>query len=155
MTPVPTSSKINRLALYVYWDGQAEAKSYALYYIGALLQVCSHVLVVVNGDLSSEGQEAFRRIGAEVLLRENKGYDFAGWKAGFEHLGWDRVKTFDEVVLCNSSCYGPVGHFFEPVFQEMATRSSDFWGLTSYPRDGRQIPWHIQSYFMVLIYIFY
>lgn len=138
-----------RLGIYVYWDGQAEAKKYALYYIGHLLEVCQRVLVVVNGKLKEEGIQSFQSLGAEVILRPNEGYDFAGWRDGFQHIGWDRVKTFDEVVLCNSSCYGPVGGSFQPMFDKMAGKEADFWGISRYPQDGRRIPAHIQSYFFV------
>jgi len=138
-----------RLGIYVYWDGQAEAKRYALYYIERLLEVCQKVLVVVNGKLKEDGIQSFQSLGAEVMLRSNEGYDFAGWRDGFQHIGWEKVKTFDEVVLCNSSCYGPVGGSFQPMFDKMAEKEADFWGISRYPQDGRKIPAHIQSYFFV------
>jgi rhamnosyltransferase len=157
-TPAAVTPAKKRLALYVYWDGQKEAKAYALFYVQKLKEVADRVLVIVNGALSDTGIRKFKSLGAEVLLRDNSGFDFAGWQAGFKHVGWDEAVKYDEVILCNSSCYGPVGGSFEPMFSEMDQRIAakktagediDFWGVTAHPKLGRRIPWHIQSYFIV------
>lgn len=102
---------MNRLALYVFWEKDGIVRDYVTYYLNALKEVAQDIIVIVNGKLSAEGRKKLEELGADILVRENEGLDFAAWKAALEDIGWDKLSLYDELILCNSSCYGPVYPF--------------------------------------------
>ncbi|WP_294488359.1 rhamnan synthesis F family protein [uncultured Mailhella sp.] len=149
---------MNRLALYVFWEQHGNVHDHVVYYLRGLFEVAQDVAVIVNGALSEEGRKCLKGIGVDFFVRENRGIDFAAWKAGLAYVGWDKVRQYDELVLCNCSCYGPAYPFSE-VFDRMEDRDCDFWGINRQPDlpnkligpDGNRFPMteHIQSYFYV------
>lgn len=71
-------------------------------------------------------------------------YDFGSWATLIDHLGWERIGGYDELILANDSCYGPVADL-RAICDRMSASDCDFWGLTGSP----EIAFHIQSYFAV------
>lgn len=140
---------MKRLALYVLWEKNGNVHKYVIFYLEALKKVAEKIVVIVNGGLSDSGHSMLQGRGVDVFIRENRGLDFGAWKAALHSIGWGQVHTFDEVILCNCSCYGPLYPFTE-VFATMDERECDFWGLYRHPgKEGTYKP-HLQSYFMVI-----
>ncbi len=139
---------MKRLAIYVFWEQDGIVHDYVTYYLDALKKVAEKV-VVVNGQLSKAGESTLEKLGVDFFVRENLGLDFSGWKAALEREGWDNVHSYDELILCNCSCYGPVYPFSE-VFDKMEKRACDFWGLYRHPAVEGYFPAHLQSYFLVI-----
>ena len=135
------------ITVYVYYDSEGVLREFAKDTIKNLVNFCKDVVVVVNGSLIDDDAEIIRRIGANLICRENEGYDFSAYKAGIESIPVAKMSELDELILCNSSIYGPIFSLNE-LFQEMRSRSVDFWGITQW---CNQAPWpnHIQSYFVV------
>lgn len=133
-------------------------RDYVTYYLKGLQEVARTVVLIANGGVNAAGLEKLERIGVEVLQRENHGLDFAAWKAALLQRGWDNVQTYDELILCNCSCYGPVYPFSE-AFERMSQKKCDFWGMTRHPdaspstliagESDTRIVEHLQSYFLV------
>ena len=148
---------MRRLALYVFWEKNGIVRDYVTYYLQALKEVAQDITVVVNGKLSASGRKTLQGLGVDILVRENEGLDFAAWQEALLSKGWDSIAEYDELILCNCSCYGPMYPFSE-AFQTMAARECDFWGLTKHPGTHVQIipgdpkseiEEHVQSYFIV------
>jgi len=145
----------NRVAFFVFYEKNGNVADWVVYYLNALKEVAGTLCVIVNGKLSDSGREILLTTGAEILLttgaeillRENLGFDFSAWKAGLEKFGKNRLVEFDEIILCNNSCYGPVASF-APVFEKMDEEEADFWGLLFHTEPS--FPEHLQSYFLVL-----
>lgn len=150
---------MKRLAFYTFWEKNGIVRKYVLTYLKGLQEVADRIIVIANGNLSTEGKETLERLGVDVLQRENRGIDFGAWKAAFDYLGWNEVRRFDELILTNCSCYGPVYPFSES-FQKMEGNSCDFWGLTLHQEDKKAqlipdnpdsyVRKHLQSFFIVL-----
>ncbi len=138
---------MKRLAFYTFWEKNGIVRKYVLTYLKGLQEVADRIIVIANGNLSTEGKETLERLGVDVLQRENRGIDFGAWKAAFDYLGWNEVRRFDELILTNCSCYGPVYPFSES-FQKMEGNSCDFWGLTLHQEDKKAqlIPDNPDSY---------
>ena len=64
------------------------------------------------------------------------------WRHALSELD---LSVVDELVLANSSVFGPI-YPLAPIFEQMAERDCDFWGMT----DSFEIRWHVQSYFLVI-----
>ena len=136
----------NRCAIYVYWDPKGVLREFAHYYVRELKKCCKRVLFIVNGKLDRLGVTTLKGDGIEVYERENCGYDFHAYRYGIQLLRSD-LSSFDELIIANSSTYGPLFAFSE-VFEKMDLRDCDFWGLTGHAKT-ELIEQHIQSYFVV------
>lgn len=149
-----------RLTLFVHFDPSDQVSAADMHLVRALKEVSTQLFVVSNSALTPETNQRLRIYADDVIVRPNKGLDFAAWRDAIIHLGWHYLRSFDEVLFVNNSCYGPL-FAFETLFATMAQRPVDFWGITSFPEmansdrpetaalaDGL-IPYHIQSYFLV------
>jgi len=104
-------------------------------------RLCSSIVFVSNSPFPEEEMAELRTLCRHVLVRENIGYDFCMWKSALQQVDY---REYDEVVLMNSSIYGPISPV-EPVFDEMEQRECDFWGIT----ECFALQPHVQSYFLV------
>lgn len=146
-----------RYGVYVFYDKDGIVDEYVDYFLKDLKKNLSKLLVICNGDVQPEGLERLKTIADEVLVRENKGFDITSYKIGLEYYGYEELRTYDEVMVLNSTTYGPLYPFAE-MFETMNQKDVDFWGITKFhqvPFDPfgtikyGYIPEHIQSYFMV------
>lgn len=148
---------MKRLALYVFWEKDGIVRDYVTYYLKALKKIAEDIIVIANGGVNLKGEQTLKNIGVELLKRENHGIDFGAWQDAIQQKGWDTLKHYDQLILCNCSTYGPV-YPFQDMFNEMENRHCDFWGITKHPavntnfipdNPETKILEHIQSYFIV------
>ena len=139
---------MNRLSLYVFYDRNGKLRDFDKYYLNSLSEI-SDTVVLVNGLISSEDREFLKSKGYAFVCRDNVGFDFAAWKEYFAVNIKAISSRYDEVILCNCSCYGPVFPF-ERIFSQMSSVECDFWGLCRHPGANSRYPAHLQSYFLVL-----
>lgn len=145
-----------RYCICVFWERDGIVRDYFSYYLKGLQEVAEKILVVVNGKISEDSRKLLSDMGINILVRENKGLDFWAYKAGIETAGYEELSKYDELILTNCTCYGPIRPFSE-MFEEMKNRDCDFWGITKHPEHSFfrvnkkkvKIVEHIQSYFIV------
>ncbi|MFV0626583.1 MAG: rhamnan synthesis F family protein [Alphaproteobacteria bacterium] len=144
---------MKRLVIYFFYDKDGIVDDYVPYFLDGIRSHCEELCVVVNGSLQEQGREKIERKCNTLLIRENIGFDSWAYKHAIEHYGYENLKKYDEVILCNFTFYGPIYPFSE-MFDEMSKRNVDFWGITKHPAieasyAGIKIEEHIQSYFLV------
>ncbi|MDD3277369.1 MAG: rhamnan synthesis F family protein [Lachnospiraceae bacterium] len=148
---------VSRYGVYVFYDKHGIVDEYNDVFLKGLKKVISHLVVICNCQVEKSGMERLSAIADEVITRENKGYDVTAYKEGILRPGFDKLSRFDEVVICNDTMYGPL-YPFEEMFDSMAQKNLDFWGITNFhevPFDPfgtieyGYLPKHIQSFFMV------
>ncbi len=132
-----------RLCLFAGFDKTAQIQDYVVYYIKSLAQFCD-VYYYADCDIAEEELLKLSPYVKKSFAIRHAKYDFGSWQNLIQYLGWDFINTYDELILANDSCYGPL-FSWETVFDKMDIDPCDFWGLTS----SRQINWHLQSYFLV------
>lgn len=137
-----SSAGAGRLALFAHFDEGNRVKPYIVDHLAKLKEHCSRIVFISTSALPEREMERVRPFVTEVLLKENVGYDFGMWRHALERISWGH---FDEIVLTNSSVFGPVWPL-GPIFERMSQTPCDFWGMT----DTREGAWHLQSYFLVL-----
>jgi lipopolysaccharide biosynthesis protein len=154
-TPTPLEGAPRRLLVYVVYDPRGDVEDYIPYALEHLRPHCSHVLVVVNGELTEEGRRKLTAVSDDLIVRENRGYDIWGYKTGLDHVG-DGIGDFDEVLLLNDTWFGPI-HSFGPVFEKMDARAVHFWGMTDHDRvspnpftGSGYLAYHLQSYWVAV-----
>jgi len=133
---------MKRVAVYAHYDAQGLVRRYVLHYLAELRRVVDEIWFVSTGALSEAELEKVRDLCARAWVRPNVGYDFGMWQDALSKLSLDGV---DELVLTNSSVFGPLGSF-EPLFARMADSPADMWGATENYDHAR----HLQSYFVVM-----
>ena len=144
-----------RLAIFAHYDRQNVISDSDFEYLAALKKVAQRLIFVSNSALNANETEKLASVADAVILRENHGYDFGMWKEGILSLPPEELRSFDELIIANSSCFAPV-YDLRNAFSEMECRDCDFWGITMFPEyaDGSfinedKIDEHIQSYFVV------
>jgi lipopolysaccharide biosynthesis protein len=146
----------NSLLIYVIYNEGGRIDPYKLTFYQAIQRYAQKIKIVVNGSIEQEDYDLLAT-NADILVRENTGYDAAGFKAGVLSFSKEELQTFDRLLLVNDTNIGPVVNF-DQVFQEMNPRQHDFWGLL-YGREDIDptglnpfgyFPRHIQTYFFVV-----
>lgn len=140
---------MKRLAIYFFYDGEGIVDDYVPYFLESLQKEQIETLFVVNGKLTTSGRTKVMPYVKDILIRENTGYDVWAYKEGIEHLGYETIRTYDEIVLLNHTNFGPIYPLSE-LFTEMQQRNLDFWGITKSLGNSDNIPAHIQSHFIVV-----
>ncbi len=149
----------NRLGIYFFYDSQGIVDDFVIYYLVNLKKFCKELCVVVNEPLQEQGRIKLEQVCDKLLVRENKGFDSQAYKYAMKFYGYDELKKYDELILCNFTCYGPV-YPFEEMFEKMEKSNCDYWGMSWYPKaEGiiacseqttSYIPEHIMSFFMTI-----
>lgn len=132
---------MNRVCLFAHYDRDNKVDPYVLYYLKELKQLTSAIIFVSTSNLPPPEIKKLDDLVDQIILKENKGYDFGSWAAGISLIELDKI---DELLICNDSCYGPFNPLVS-IFNKMESKPADFWGMTV----NRQIYPHIQSYFVV------
>lgn len=148
-----------RLIAYFIYDKQGIVDDYIIYMLRALKENSSEIAVVVNGKLTPESRTKLTDITPTVIVRENKGLDVWAYKTVLDYYGWDKLVTYDEVIMMNFTIMGPV-YPLQEMFESMSARDIDFWGITMYHKYEKgdpfgtiecgYIPDHIQSHFIAV-----
>ena len=65
--------------------------------------------MISNSQLTESATLTLKELGIdEVIQRENLGFDFAAWRDGMAHIGFEHLTDFDSVTLMNDTCFGPL-----------------------------------------------
>lgn len=136
----------NRLCIFSFFDKDGYVDDYVAYLLDEISSSVKRIIIVVNGELDERGMKLLKQYTEDLYLRENKGFDAGAYKYILcQKLSEDEIRTYDEIVFCNDTFYGP----FIPlsnIIESMKDRECDFWGLNGY------FDWvypHMQSYFLV------
>ena len=132
---------MNRAIVFVHYDKDNLIDDYVYFYLKELKKISNYIVFVTVVKLDTDDINKLNTICNDVILRENVGYDFMSYKIGLESFDY---QTFDEVIICNDSVYGPL-YSLENIFNKMNKKRCDFWSMTS----GKEISYHLQSYFVV------
>ena len=148
---------MNRGLVYFHFDPHHQVRDYVLAALSSLRPHADHVLLVSNSPIGEADRVRLETCCDEILQRPNEGLDAGAYRAGLEHLGWDRLADFDELILTNHTYYAPLRPW-----EEVLTRAEDwgdisFWGMTEHAAmrphpflAKRELPRHLQSHWIVV-----
>jgi lipopolysaccharide biosynthesis protein len=132
---------MNRVAIFAHFDAENEIKPYVAFYLERLRELCTRVVFATTARLVDGQLDGLCPKADRIIMPENCGWDFGMWKHALSQID---VGDADELVLTNSSVFGPI-HPLAPIFARMEDEPCDFWGMT----DNFEWRWHVQSYFVV------
>lgn len=135
---------MKRLCLFAGFDKDGLIDDYVVYYVKALSEFCD---VYYYGDFEAQKGELnkLKGITKAAYAKRHRKYDFGSWQELVKKLGKEKLRSYDEVLLANDSCFGPIFPF-KNLFKKMDRENCDFWGLSC----SRGYHVHIQSYFIML-----
>ncbi|MCL5778963.1 rhamnan synthesis F family protein [Limibaculum sp. FT325] len=129
-----------RLVILVQYDPGGGLPAFVRIHLEGLRPVASRLVLVSNSPMTSDARLRAESICDKVILRDNIGWDFAGWR---DALTTEDMQAWDGVILTNSSIVGPLFPL-DPIVEAMEARGSDFWGMVH----SRHMGSHLQSYFL-------
>lgn len=137
---------MSRIGIFCFYDKEGIVDRYIEFLLEELRRCLSSLVIVINGKINAKGKLILEKYADEIYIRDNKGFDGGAYKDVLINvLGWSRIQEYDELIFCNDTFYGPFVSF-ESIFDEMESKSVDFWGLNYY---YNKIANHLQSYFLV------
>ena len=120
-------AQAKRIAMYVIFDKDGKLDGFRKYYLQELRKVVDCIVAVLNGTITAESRDELEELTDDIFVRENTGLLAYGWIEGIEHIGWDTLEKYDELLMLNDSFFGP---FFplEEMFSAMEKSDADFYG---------------------------
>lgn len=144
----PTSHRSitkRRVAIFASYSAEGRIHPYVEHYLAHLSQVAEHIIFVADNPYPPDELAKIQGYVAHAICERHGEYDFGSYKRGIAFaVEADLLENSDELILCNDSCYGPIGGFGS-LFDRMSSKSCDFWGVTASTAFG----YHLQSYFVV------
>ena len=154
--PAERPDTTRRHCIFSFYDPQGVVDDYVVFLLRKLGEFAESIVFYSNGPLSREAEVKLRGVVDDVVLRPNVGYDVLAYKEGLERIGFNQDGLYDEVLMVNHTCYGPVFPFAE-LFSEMAGRECDFWGVSAHaemtpnPLTGTgTLPYHLNTNFIAV-----
>lgn len=145
---------MRRLCIFSFYDPHGIVDDYVIHFLEKLSRFTDKILFVTNGDLPEESAARLAGVVSEIVVRPNTGFDVLAYKEGLARARLGR--GYDEVLLVNHTCYGPIFPFDE-LFGEMEKRDCDFWGVTAHkeitpnPLTGKgTLAYHLNSNFIAI-----
>lgn len=133
-----------RLCIFAHFNSKSDVEDYVIYY---LLRLNDFGVDIIFSSASPINECKKERLSfcLNILTRDNRNYDFGSWKDGLGILSSSELSQYDELIIANDSCFGPMVSF-ESLWKEMDRRPScDFWGITDCIIYRR----YVESYFIV------
>ncbi|WP_315583555.1 rhamnan synthesis F family protein [Actinomyces viscosus] len=148
---------MNRGIVYFHFDPHHQVHDYVLRALASLRPHADHILLVSNSPIGDADRARLEDTCDEILERPNEGLDVGAYRAGLEHLGWDRLADFDEIILTNHTYYAPVRPWEDVLARAEDWRDISFWGMTEHDTmrphpflARRELPRHIQSHWIAV-----
>lgn len=146
---------MKRLLLYVHFNKYNRVSSHVYFQLTQMRPLFSKVVFISNSQVSERDYQKLvdLHLMDNFIQRENVGFDFAAWRDGMTHVGFDDITTYDVVTIMNDTCFGPLWDIKDYYLNYEANDQVDFWGLTNNRRTKKSrqtqgFPEHIQSYFI-------
>jgi lipopolysaccharide biosynthesis protein len=147
---------LRRICIFSFYDPHGVVDNYVIFFLRKLGEFAETIIFYSNGPLSRDSENKLRGVVDDVILRPNIGFDVLAYKEGFERIAYNREGLYDEVLMVNHTCYGPVFPFAE-LFGEMDGRDCDFWGVSAHgemtpnPLTGvGTLPYHLNANFIAV-----
>lgn len=114
-----------RLCLFAGYNRNGQIDDYVIYYVKELSALCD---VFYYGDFkAAPGElEKLKKYTVGAKAKRHCKYDFGSWQEAVRYLGWEYVSQYDELLLVNDSCYGPL-FSLKSMFKKMETPGYKAW----------------------------
>ncbi|SOD41413.1 Rhamnan synthesis protein F [Nitrosovibrio sp. Nv4] len=130
------------VCLFCSYDGENIVRENVYHYLDELALAGFNIIFISSSDTISDADlKRLSKCCVRIINRENKGYDFYGWKIGLEI--YSQYKTHAGLLLANDSVLGPL-FSIRDIITRLENCGADIIGMT----DSFHIHPHLQSYFL-------
>lgn len=150
------SKPMRRLCIFSFQDAQGIVDDYVTYFLKEMSRHVERILFYSNGPLDEASTKTLRGVAHEIIIRPSGDLDVPAYKEGLERIAFNKDQAYDEVLMVNHTCYGPIYPFAE-LFDAMEKRNCDFWGVTAHlevaPNTSTgtgRLPYYINTNFMAV-----
>ena len=130
------------ICFFCSYDKHSDIKENVYYYLNELRLAGFDIIFISSSNtLSKDDLEKLSSQCIKIINRENKGYDFYGWKIALRE--YPDYRMHKALLLANDSVLGP---FFsiKNIINRLENEEADIIGMT----DSLQFHPHLQSYFL-------
>lgn len=129
------------VCLFAHFDKDDRIDDYVLRYLECLRESKFSIVFISTSNLAAAEIARLHGTCCDVILRENKGLDFASWAVGFaKHAS----AIGGRLLLANDSVYGPIGSL-KTALEQLTGKPADFYGMV----ENIEIAPHLQSWFLL------
>lgn len=147
---------LSRCIVYVHYNADGPVDRYVYRALQSLRPYACRIVFVSNSPVADEDRSRLAEVTDDLLVRPNVGLDVGAHREALAYLG-DSMSEYDEVILANSTWFGPIGSW-ESVFGRTDNwEEVDFWGLTEHEEVSphpfaaeRTLPRHLTSHWIAL-----
>lgn len=118
---------MKRICLFAGFSPKQKIEEYVVYYLKKLSETAD-VYYCADNDLPDAETAKIAPFVKGVFSGKHSKYDFGSWAKIINALGWDFIEHYDEMILANDSCFGPIFPL-QPIFDKMDALDCDAWGL--------------------------
>ena len=137
---VATVNHVKRALIYVHYNKNDELSEYVIYQLEKLKHFYKKIVILSNSKLTDSSLIRLEKYADAVIQRNNIGFDFAAWRDGIRHIGWETLETYDELTFMNDTCFGPIRDMSTIYEQFNKNLEADFWGITNHREEMNGMP---------------
>ena len=129
------------VCLFAHFDPGDIVDEWVFYYLAHLRDLSFAIVFISTSPISDDDLARLRTLCRDVIVRANRGLDFASWAAGFQK---HETSISGRLLLANSSVYGPVRDLASPL-RALTSSPADFYGFV----ESIDKSPHLQSWFLL------
>ena len=136
---------IKRICFFAGFNKTGRIAEYVYYYLEQIAKFAD-VFYYADGILAEEDKQRLQPYCKGIGASIHGEYDFGSWKRILQTVGERTLADYDELILCNDSCFGPLADLSPLLNQASQDQSCDFWGFSSSIYNNRSF---LSTYFVV------
>jgi hypothetical protein len=130
------------LCFFCSYDEESIVRKNVYHYLDQLKLAGFNIIFISSSEAVSDADlKKLSKCCVRIINRENKGYDFYGWKTGLEKYA--QYKVHAGLLLVNDSVLGPL-FSIRDILARLENCDADIVGMT----DSFHVCPHLQSYFL-------
>ena len=116
---------VKRLCLFAGYSSKSVIEDYVVYYIKELSKYAD-IYYCADCELSQIELQKITPYTKYTIAQRHKKYDFGSWGILFSKI--DNLKKYDEILLVNDSCFGPL-FSLDTIFAKMQDSQVSAWSI--------------------------
>ncbi len=130
------------VCFFCSYDEESTVRRNVFHYLNELVQAGFNVVFISSSDTISDADlKKLSECCVRIIIRENKGHDFYGWKTGLQE--YPQYHAHSALLLANDSVLGPL-FSIRDIIARLENKDADIVGMT----DCLCFHPHLQSYFL-------
>lgn len=115
------------LCIYSLSETQEKIDDYVIYFLENIKKYYKRILVVSTENLPDTESKKLKKINVEYYYPDEECSSFYAYKKGLEFIGYEELKSSEELLLCDSSLFGPLFDL-KDFFAAKNNSKADIWG---------------------------